>query len=855
MPLRKRKYLFILIWTCLAFFIFFVGSAIHAQAALKIVPVYKVLQNTDSGTGEQVKNIWKQLIDIVNYFIIAVLIFVAFVQILRINISTYGIKKILPALILAIIGANFSFLFCRLLVDLANIVMSLFIHGADGAVSNTTLAENFSGGWADPKGFGLVPGVASADVSIGMLLWFTFAQLFVLAGAFITLLLAYLFFIRIWLIYFLVALAPLAFMATVLPQTKSVFTQWMSNFAKWVFLPVVSIFWIWLGNQWIGNVKEDYMMSFVFAGVCYYLAITSPFKMGGAVMTAWGGIGKKVWGKTGGAYLGNQLNMAKEHLGAGFETAKNYVRKKSGYRLLSRDIRIKQFAQRAGEERSAQEERIFGKYNKKRGDKAVLWETEMGNMRGEREEFLKYAQEDLINKGINDPNDPRFKLLQKYRFGSAMAAFRMEGADRAYAGMLDKGTEVLLDTGFWEDKKIAGLSLDERKKIWGFDKKDNDRANEQDWQNMRKLYSDFMVEGQENEMMSKKRKSDLLKIPMRERVAIHNVAEFKHAADDMVVRFERFGQKFEDILRTEGEEKERKVQQLNSDELKEYRKYVSAKQRLDKTARDLKIMDKHEDLGDREVLDRVSVKATENYKNKIAQIQNSNVNADGKLDIYLHDLVKTENGHVTGLNTMQYLQANRARIFVDGDIRDREREWIDQYGVAQLSTALGDLKGLANEGVTEDHLISIYKNQVDPDLKTNTMRKANAIVAGVRDSIRTGSQTNRQIAAEGWLRFLNNPKVNDMKELLRTAESVAQRVGERDKSVEFKQFNENWDKIEKMGGVHNVDINSPEHEAIIKSLGDSILYALSKNRNQTTNNKILAAISGEEPRPGDVFTG
>lgn len=267
--------------------ILFIGPA-HAHAALKIEPIYSVLGDTTQGTGAQVKAIWKQLIDIVNYFIIAILIFVAIAQILRLNVSTYGIKKILPALILAIIGANFSFLFCRLLVDLANIVMSLFINGPQ----DDNLYTIFRGiGWAEPTHFGL------KTASIGMLLWFMIAQLFVIAGGVITLLLAYLFFIRIWLIYFLVALAPLAFMATVLPQTKTVFTQWMSNFAKWVFLPVVSIFWIWLGNQWIGNVKEDYMMSFVFAGVCYYLAITTPFKMGGAVMSAWGNLGKKLVGK------------------------------------------------------------------------------------------------------------------------------------------------------------------------------------------------------------------------------------------------------------------------------------------------------------------------------------------------------------------------------------------------------------------------------------------------------------------------------------------------------------------------------------------------------------------------------
>ncbi|MFA4995878.1 MAG: hypothetical protein WC536_01895 [Patescibacteria group bacterium] len=256
-----------------------------AHAAFQIEPIYSVLKNTDSGTGQQIKEIWSKIITYVNYFIIAVLIFVAFAQILRINVNTYGIKKILPALLLAIIAANFSFLFCRLLVDLANVTLSLFI---ENPVDHSALSANFSGSWANPTN-------ALEDGSVGDIVWFMISQLFVIVGAVLVLILAYLFIIRIWMVYFLVVLAPLAFMSTVLPATKSLFNQWWSNFAKWVFMPVVSVFWIWLGNQWVGSIKNDSMMSYVFAGVCYYLAITTPFKMGGAIMSGWANFGKKAY--------------------------------------------------------------------------------------------------------------------------------------------------------------------------------------------------------------------------------------------------------------------------------------------------------------------------------------------------------------------------------------------------------------------------------------------------------------------------------------------------------------------------------------------------------------------------------
>ena len=58
--------------------------------------------------NESIKNVWQTFINIVDSLLIVVLIAIAFVEILHINIDTYGIKKILPSLILAIVGANLA---------------------------------------------------------------------------------------------------------------------------------------------------------------------------------------------------------------------------------------------------------------------------------------------------------------------------------------------------------------------------------------------------------------------------------------------------------------------------------------------------------------------------------------------------------------------------------------------------------------------------------------------------------------------------------------------------------------------------------------------------------------------------
>lgn len=293
--IKNKRFLKILVLTAITIITGLIFSPKAHAAVSTIVPAFEVLKNTSSGTmGGTIKGVWDKLILLSNSLVVIVLIAVAFAQILRININTYGVKKILPTLVLAIIAANFSFLFCRLLVDFSNIMISAL-------TSNGTMHAITFIGYDDLSASSMNIAAAAKTGEVGSVLWFCFAQLFLFAAGVIIAILAFLFFIRLWMIYFLVALSPIAIMAMVLQQTKPLFNQWWSNFSKWVFMPVASIFWLWLGSQWLSNMTGDNIfLQFVFAGVCFYLAITTPFKLGGAVMGAWGKLGKTAWGKTGG---------------------------------------------------------------------------------------------------------------------------------------------------------------------------------------------------------------------------------------------------------------------------------------------------------------------------------------------------------------------------------------------------------------------------------------------------------------------------------------------------------------------------------------------------------------------------
>jgi len=260
--------------------IFLSPSSSHAMES-----VSTILNNTSSGEGGTVSTVWKYIMNFVNGFVVLLLIAVAFAQILRLNINTYGVKKILPTLVLAIIAAQFSMLFCKLMIDFSSIIIDKLLYGAGGLGGQINVV------------FGSSPGENCPGITGGGCeFWKLIGGFMMIAGAILVFILSYLFVIRNYLLYFMVGIAPLAFMAMVLPQTKSLFNQWWSTFAKWTFMPVVSVFWLWVGGLWFaaGFANSIFLINFIFAGICFYLAITTPFKMGGAIMSAWGNIGKKV---------------------------------------------------------------------------------------------------------------------------------------------------------------------------------------------------------------------------------------------------------------------------------------------------------------------------------------------------------------------------------------------------------------------------------------------------------------------------------------------------------------------------------------------------------------------------------
>ena len=185
------------------------------------------------------KQAWSFFRDIANVIFVLLFLWVIFSQVSSIGISNYGIKKILPKLIVGAVLVNLSFYICQLAVDLSNILgftlkeaLEGAVYGVGGSSSNSAIA---SGLGAAVAGILVLTGTvlfAALAVSIPTLLSLMLVLLVVLV----------ILIVRQAAIVLLISIAPLAFAAWLLPNTESLFKKWVSMFRGLLMVfPIISL--------------------------------------------------------------------------------------------------------------------------------------------------------------------------------------------------------------------------------------------------------------------------------------------------------------------------------------------------------------------------------------------------------------------------------------------------------------------------------------------------------------------------------------------------------------------------------------------------------------------------------------
>lgn len=176
-------------------------------------------------------------------FVIAFL-WIIFSQVTSVGISNYGIKKMLPKLIIAAILVNLSYYLCQIAVDISNILgygLKQLFESIGGQIpvsdSATSAANEWS--WTYWVGTLLAAGVGAAAVVVAALA----ISFPVILSALLALLMVVVILIaRQAIVVILIVIAPLAFVAYLLPNTEKLFKRWWDTFfSMLVLFPVISV--------------------------------------------------------------------------------------------------------------------------------------------------------------------------------------------------------------------------------------------------------------------------------------------------------------------------------------------------------------------------------------------------------------------------------------------------------------------------------------------------------------------------------------------------------------------------------------------------------------------------------------
>ena len=193
---------------------------------------------------------WTKVRDLANAILVVIFLGIVISQVSNIGISNYGIKKMLPRLVIVAVAINISYYLMQVIIDIANITGK----SIDGIFSGF---ESYSGlkaanGWSvlldsillSATVFGSVGVTLAAGAVLGWpaIILFLGAMIIPAIIGIIAGLLALQ--VRSMLIPILAIFSPVALVAWVLPNTQKLFDKWKSMFTGLVFLyPLASIYY------------------------------------------------------------------------------------------------------------------------------------------------------------------------------------------------------------------------------------------------------------------------------------------------------------------------------------------------------------------------------------------------------------------------------------------------------------------------------------------------------------------------------------------------------------------------------------------------------------------------------------
>ena len=277
------------------------ANGIFQNAVSPLLRVHEsILTGLSSSSNSPMYQAWSFFRNVANIMFVIAMLFVIFSQITGFGIDNYGIKKILPKLIVTAIIVNFSYIICGIFVDLSNIIgegIKNILESVAGSTTTATekLGDNVVGVINTLIGALAAVGAAAGGLTIagaaisnavvsGSLLTVIFPILaFVgsalMAGFFAMLMLG----LRQALIIIMIVISPVAFVLYAIPNTNGLFKKWFQLFKTLLMLFPVFCFMVG-GGFLVSNIiikgSNDFFMTIIggLISIAPYFAVPSMTK-------------------------------------------------------------------------------------------------------------------------------------------------------------------------------------------------------------------------------------------------------------------------------------------------------------------------------------------------------------------------------------------------------------------------------------------------------------------------------------------------------------------------------------------------------------------------------------------------
>lgn len=219
------------------------------DAIYGIIEGFLQVSPISTDTDSPIYLVWEYVRNITNIIFIIFLLVVIYSQVTGFGITNYGIKKVLPRIVIAAILVNLSYIICALAVDVSNILGSSLGGVFTGIQEVATSGELANYSFGDIAGTILGTAAAGTAITIGGLaiagggvaaLWMLLPV--VLAGIIAVITALIMLAARQALIIILIMIAPLAFVAYLLPNTEKWFKKWKDILLQMlIFYPMFSV--------------------------------------------------------------------------------------------------------------------------------------------------------------------------------------------------------------------------------------------------------------------------------------------------------------------------------------------------------------------------------------------------------------------------------------------------------------------------------------------------------------------------------------------------------------------------------------------------------------------------------------